>query len=161
MREKQRRYQCYFRALIDELERLGVTGQYTAPPRNWWRFPSTEIQGILYGTQFPDSPKKVFAHLHIHETKVRVNRLELFYALEERKEEIEFEFGSQLDWQPRPSKSPHARSRIVVSRDGHIRLPPAELECIRNWHIVNLLKLKKVIEPKIKQEIQRLLSIER
>ena len=160
MREIQRRYQCYFRSLIDELERLGVTGQYTAPSENWWRFPSTEIQGIFYGTQFPDSPKKVFAHLHIHETKVRVNRLDLFRALELRKEEIEFEFGSQLDWQLREGDPPlpNSRSRIVVSRDGHIGLPPAELECIRNWHIVNLLKLKKVFEAKIRKEIEKLLG---
>ena len=159
MSGKKERYRCYFRALIDELERLGVTGQYTAPSRNWWRFPSTEIQGIYYGTQFPKGDK-VFTHLHIHETKVRVNRLDLFDALKQRKEEIESDFGTQLDWQLRKGDPPswHSRSRVVVSRDGNIGLPPAELECIRNWHIVNLLKLKKVFEPKIREEIEKLLG---
>jgi len=157
-------YKRYFQSLIDELNRLGFTGRRTGPSTNWCRFSSRNrfcpegIKGISYGAQFAEEDR-VLAHIHIHED-ARVNRLELFYALKHRKEEIEFEFGSQLDWQRRPSKSLYARSRIVVSRDGNIELPDAELECIRLWHIVNLLKLKKVFEPKIKEEIENLLSIE-
>ena len=164
--ERHRRYKSYFQTLIDELERLGVTGECTDPSPdynpsynyNWWRFPSTEIPGIYYGTQFPRE-NKVFTHLHIHETEVQVNgvnRLELFHALKHRKEEIESDFGSPLKWQCRPSKSPKARSRIVVSRDGNIELPDDELECIRNWHIVNLLKLKAVFLPEIRRALETL-----
>ena len=86
---------------------------------------------------------------------VQVNRLDLFDALEERKEEIESDFGSPLEWRPRDESSV-----ITVSRDGHIRLSDAELECLRLWHIVNLLKLKKVFEPYIQQALETLNSSE-
>jgi hypothetical protein len=42
-------------------------------------------------------------------------------------------------------------SRIAIYRDGMIDMPDSELEEIREWHIENLLKLKQVFAPEIKQ----------
>ena len=161
----QERYKAYFQALIDELrETHRFTGRRTGRPENWCRFSSRNcfspagIKGISYGAQFAQSGKAL-THVHIHEN-VPSNRLDLFDALEQRKEEIESEsdFDSPLEWERREGNSPsqHRRSRVTVSRDGNIWLPDDELEGIREWHIENLLKLKTVFQSYIQQALETL-----
>ncbi len=156
MSEKQERYKAYFQALIDELRILGFTGPRGGPhegrPQNYEEFHSG-IQGIYYLAKFARGDK-VLTYVRIDES-VQVNRLDLYNALKQRRKEIESDFGSPLEWRPRDQSSV-----ITVSRDGHIRLSDGTLECIRLWHIVNLLKLKKVFEPYIRQALETLNSSE-
>ena len=144
------RYRRYFQALIDELRRLGFTGPRGGPhegrPQNYEEFHSG-IQGIYYLAKFARGDK-VLTYVRINES-VQVNRFDFYNALKQRRREIESDFGSPLEWRPRDESSV-----ITVSRDGHIWLSDAELECIRLWHIVNLLKLKKVFLPEIRRALE-------
>ena len=151
---KQERYKAYFQALIDELREVHrFTGRRTAQPVNYFRFSSREIRGISYGAHFPEGDK-VAAYVYIDEN-VQVNRLDLFDALAQRKKEIESDFGSPLEFRDRIKTS-----KIIVSRDENIWLSDDDLKRIREWHIKNLLELKKVFEPYIQQALETLNSNE-
>ena len=73
--------------------------------------------------------------------------------LENRKREIESNFGNPLEWTREAEKS---LSRIAISCDGDIELSDSELEEIREWHIENLLKIKKVFTPEIEKALKAL-----
>ncbi|RKU21060.1 hypothetical protein C6499_22850 [Candidatus Poribacteria bacterium] len=145
------KYQSYTQMLIDELrEEHNFTRARVGQPRNWHSF-SSGVKGISYRVKFARGDE-VWTYVNIHDN-VQSNRLDLFDALEQRKEEIESAFGSPLEWERLEKQR---RSRIVVSRDGNIELPDDELEDIREWHIANLLKLKEVFQPKIKNALETL-----
>jgi len=143
---RKAKYKSYTQMLIDELrEKHKFTGARAGQPDNWYEF-SAGIRGICYGVQFTRGDK-VLTCVKIYED-VQCNRLDLFDALEQRKEEIESAFGSPLEWERLEEQQ---RSRIFVSRDGNIELPDDELERIREWHIANLLKFKAVFMPEIQR----------
>jgi len=167
MREIQRRYQCYFRSLIDELQEfideLGefidelkethkVTRRWTDPVENYCTF--FQEGGIAYIAKFSEE-NEVLAYVRINEN-VRVNRLKLHNALKQRKEEIESALGSPLKFRDDREKS----SLIIVSRPGGniMELSDDELRCIRRWHIYKLLRLRLVFGREIRREIQQLHS---
>ena len=148
---RRAKYKSYTQLLIDELrEKHNFTRARAGQPDNWYEF-SAGIRGIRYSVQFKRGDK-VTTSIKIYEN-VQSNRFDLFDALKERKEEIESAFGSPLEWERLEGQQ---RSRIVVSRDGNIELPDAELEHIRAWHIANLLKLKAVFQPEIKNALETL-----
>ena len=150
---RKAKYKSYMQLLIDRLrEEYRFTRARVGQPLNWYSF-SSGIKGVSYRVKFARE-NKVWTYVNIHDD-VRAKRFDLFDALEQRKEEIESAFGSPLVWERLEKQR---RSRIVISRDGNIELPDDELEGIREWHIVNLLKLKKVFEPKIREEIEKLLG---
>lgn len=153
---REEKYKNYFQALIDELrEKHQFTGARAGQSSNWYEFPAG-IRGIRYGVQFTRGDK-VLTCVKIYE-EVQSNRLDLFDALEKRKEKIESDFGNPLEWNPLEEQQ---RSRIAVSRDGNIELSDDELEEIREWHIENLLKLKKVFTPEIEKALETLNSSEK
>ena len=155
---KGAKYQCYMQKLIDELrEEHNFTKARAGQPVNWYSF-SSGIRGISYRVKFVERDTEfaqrgtVRTYVNI-DNNVRANRLDLFDALAQRKEQIESDFGSPLVWERLEEQQ---RSRIVVRRDGHIALPDAELERIREWHIANLLKLKAVFLHEIKNALETL-----
>ncbi len=143
------KYRSYTQMLIDELrEKHQFTGARAGQPYNWYTF-SSGIRGVGYGIQFAKGDK-VLTYVNIYQS-VRGNRLVIFDALEKRKEEIESDFGSSLEW----NRSEEQKiSWIGVPRDGNIELSDDELEEIREWHIENLLKLKEVFQPEIEQALK-------
>ena len=148
---RRAKYKSYTQMLIDELrEKHKFTGARVGQPDNWYEF-SAGIRGICYGVQFTRGDK-VITCVKIYED-VQSNRLDLFDALEQRKEEIESAFGSPLQWERLEKQQ---RSRIFVSCNGNIELPDDELERIREWHIVNLLKFKAVFLPEIERVLETL-----
>ena len=148
---RKAKYKSYTQLLIDELrEKHKFTGARAGQTDNWYEF-STGIRGIYYGVQFKRGDK-VLTYVKIYEN-VQSNRLDLFDALEQRKEQIESDFGSPLEWERLEEQQ---SSRIVVPRDGNIELSDAELEEIREWHIANLLKFKAVFLPEIKNALETL-----
>ena len=76
----------------------------------------------------------------------------IFDALEERKSNIESEFGMQLEWYRRNDIT---RSYIGITREGDIDDKHA-LETIKTWHIQNLLKFKEVFTPEIQHALNSL-----
>ena len=148
---KSAKYRSYTQMLIDELrEKHKFTRARAGQPYNWYTF-SSGIRGISYRVKFARGDE-VWTYVNIHDD-VHSNRLDLFDALEQRKEQIESDFGRPLVWEPLEKQQ---RSRIVVSRAGNIELPDDELEEIREWHIANLLKLKTVFQPEIKNALETL-----
>ena len=142
--------------LIDELrEKHNFTRARVGQPRNWYSF-SSGIRGISYRVKFARGDE-VWTYVNIHED-VQSNRLDLFDVLAQRREQIESDFGSPLEWERLEEQK---RSRIVVSRDGNIELSDDELEEIREWHIENLLKLKGVFQPEIEKVLETLNSNEK
>ena len=153
---RQEKYRDYFQALIDELrEKHEFTGARSTQPYNWYNFASG-IGGIKYGAQFPKG-SRVLAYVNIYE-KISVNRLDLFDALGKRKENIEFNFGSPLEWNRAEEQQV---SWIAVYRDGSIESSDSELEEIREWHVENLLKLIEVFQPEIGRALETLNSGEK
>ena len=148
---RKAKYKSYTQLLIDELrEKHNFTRARVGQPDNWYEF-SAGIRGIRYGIQFKRG-NKVLTCIKIYED-IQSNRLDLFDALAERKEQIESAFGSPLEWERLEEQQ---RSRIVVPRDGNIELPDDALEEIRKWHIANLLKFKAVFLPEIKNALETL-----
>ena len=120
---KSAKYRSYTQMLIDELrEKHKFTRARAGQPYNWYTF-SSGIRGISYRVKFARGDE-VWTYVNIHDD-VHSNRLDLFDALEQRKEEIESAFGSLLEWERLEEQK---RSRIFVSRDGNIELPDDELE---------------------------------
>ena len=149
---KQEKYKNYFQALIDELrEKHEFTGARAGLPQSWYAFSSRIRGNISYDACFAQGGK-VYAYVNIDQ-KLKENRLNLFDTLEKRKVEISSNFSSSLKWERRAEKR---NSYIILYHDGDIELPDSELEEIREWHIENLLKLKKVFTPEIEKALETL-----
>ena len=145
------KYRSYTQMLIDKLkEKHNFTRACVGQPYNWYNF-SSGIGGISYGVQFARGDK-VLTYVNISQN-VQGNRLDLFDALGKRKGKIESDFGSALEWNRADEQQ---NSWIAVSRNGNIELSDDELEEMREWHIANLLKLKKVFQPEIEQVLKTL-----
>ena len=154
---KGEKYKSYFQALIGELrEKHNFIGTRAVQPQNRYSF-SSGIQGVSYRIKFAQGDK-VLTYVRINQN-VRVNRLDFFDALEKRKETIESDFGSQLEWERNDDQQ---HSRIAVYRNGDIeKSSDSELEEIREWYIENLLKIKKVFQPEIEKALDTLNSSEK
>lgn len=147
------KYKSYFQVLIDELrETHKFTGAKVGVAQNCYNF-SGGFGGISYAAWFATG-RKVRAYVAIRQ-KTDENRIKIFNMLEEQKGKIESNFDSSLEWTRDAEKS---LSRITISRDGDgdIELSDSELEEIREWHIENLLKLKKVFQPEIAKALETL-----
>ena len=143
------KYRYYFQVLIDELrENHKFTGAEVGLAQNWYNF-SGGFGGISYGAWFAKGGK-VLTYITIRQ-KTDENRIKIFNMLEKEKRKLESNFDSPLEWTCDAEKS---LSRIAISRDGDIELSDSELEEIREWHIENLLKLKKVFTPEIEQVLK-------
>ena len=148
---KAEQYQTYFQELINELrERHDFTGARRALPLNFYRFGSG-IKEIRYLASFMKGGK-VCAAIDIMGPEQGQNK-KLFDALEKRNTDFSLKFGDGLCWE-RADKN--ISSKIAVYCDGDIESTHNELEEIREWHIENLLKLKDVFTPEIKQALEEI-----
>ncbi len=123
-------------------------------PQNWYAFASGE-QGILYSAVFGGGGK-TRVELYIDQGDKERNK-NLFDSLKKRETEITSNFGCLLEWDRLDEKR---ASRIAIYQDGVIGSPESELEEIREWHIENLLKIKEVFTPEIKNALQKLVPKE-
>ena len=71
---------------------------------------------------------------------------ELFDQLEERKDDLESEFGETFEWERRSSGK---TSEIRVVRPGSIDDEEETLGEIREWMVERLLKFKQVFGPRL------------
>lgn len=137
-------YRRYFQILIDELrEKHRFTGARVAQPQNWYLFPSG-VQGVGYGTSFAQGGR-VRAELYIDQGDADSNKA-LFDALLKQKEAIEQELKGPLEWERLDDRR---ASRIAAYRDGTIDSPDEKLAEIRAWAVDTLLRLKKVLGPRL------------
>ena len=142
---KGMKYQSYFQGLVDELrEQHNFTRARSSQPNNWYAFASG-FGGIRYFASFVKG-NKIRTAIHIE----RENR-ELYDYLEERRAEINSNFGSTLNWE---REDANKRQKVAVYRDGTIESPESELQEIRAWQIENLLKLKEMFTPQIERALE-------
>ena len=144
---KNEKYKAYFQALTDELGKHDWTISWSDWPQN--RYFSSGLKGIDYEARFARQ-NRVYAGIYIQQGDKAKNK-KLFDALEKQKEEIASYFSEPLEWDRGDGKK---RSRIAVYRDGVIEASNSELEEIGEWHIENLLKIKRVFAPKIEQALK-------
>ena len=144
---KDEKYKAYFQDLTDELGKCDWTISWSDWPQN--RYFSSGFKGIDYEARFTRQ-NRVSAGIYIQQGDKAKNK-KLFDALEKQKEEIVSYFSETVEWDRGDGKK---RSRIAVYRDGAIETPTNELEEIGEWHIENLLQIKKVFAPKIEQTLK-------
>lgn len=137
-------YRRYFQVLIDELrEKHRFTGARVAQPQNWYLFPSG-VQGVNYGTSFAQGGR-VRAELYIDQGDAERNKA-LFDLLLGQKGEIEREFQEALEWERLDVRR---ASRIAAYREGTIEQSEEKLAEIRSWAIDRLLRLKRILGPRL------------
>ena len=138
-------YRNYFQTLIDELRtKHNFTSAEKAQPENNYLFTSG-FTGITFYTSFIRS-EKVRVDVIIDFKDFEKNKI-FFDKLYQQKTSFENAFGEKLSWE---RKDDHRHCRISILRDGTIHSSSYKLDEIRNWTIANLLKMKKVLLPKIK-----------
>ena len=151
---KAEKYKAYFQVLVDELREIHkFTGAKAGQPQNWYSFSSGIQQGILYQASFVRGGK-TRVEVYIDQGDKEKNK-NLFDSLKKRETEITSNFGCLLEWERLDEKR---ASRIAVYQDGIIEDPESELKEIKEWHIENLLKIKKVFTPEIKSALQKISS---
>ncbi len=141
-------YRRFFQVLMDELrERHAFTGARVAQPQNWYAFTSG-IQGIYYSFSFAQGGR-VRAEAYIDRGDAHENK-SLFDSLHKQRREIERDFEESLDWERLDDRR---ASRVAIYRDGKIDSSDDTLAAIRAWAIERLLRIKKVLGPKLEREL--------
>jgi hypothetical protein len=142
---KAEAYRQYFQGLIDELRsKHKFTGARVGQPQNWYSF-STGIGGVGLSNVFGQNGK-VRAEMYIDLYDKDRNK-KPFDRLLEQKPAIEKEYGASLSWDRLDDRR---ASRIAACREGSIDASTETLVEVRQWSIENLLRLKKVLLPKVK-----------
>lgn len=148
MGEKGLAYQKYFQGLMDELrERHHLTRARTALPQNWCRFPSG-VPGVALAASFTDDGR-VSAELYVSTGDAAKNK-GIFDELFRLRTQIGKAFGESLDWQRMDESD---ACRVAVYRAGTIQENEGDLEEIRKWTIVQLLKIKSVFTPRVENTL--------
>ena len=143
--ERRERYREFFQALIDDLrEKHRFTNARAGQPQSYYYFRTGFGQRIQYGANFTGQ-KGARVEVYIDDPNGDWN-FHLLENLRERKEEIESELGYSLDWQRLETRR---ACRIALERDGSIDDDDNTLSEIHDWMIDNLLKFKRVFDPRL------------
>ena len=90
-------YRNFFQKFIDELRtKYKFTNAKVGQPQNWYTF-SSGIRGFVYAFSFAKG-ERVRAEIYIDTGKAEENE-DIFTQLKSEKEEIEKEFGKNLEWE--------------------------------------------------------------
>lgn len=135
----------FWQKLTDALtEDHSFTEPESIGPIYWRSFPTGHAQGVKYDANFY-SEERAVAKLHIGGPDKDWNK-ELFDQLEERKGDLEAEFGETFEWERR---SRGKTSEIRVVRPGSLDDGEETLAEIRAWMVERLLKFKQVFGPRL------------
>ncbi len=137
--ERAKKYKAFFQRLIDIMrEEHHFTSSRKGQYQSWYAF-SSGFAGIAYGANFTVD-KKTRVEVYFGSPKKEMNK-SLFDQLCEIKDEVEKDFGTELNWERLDNKK---ASRIAIYRKGSIDNDDAMIDSILSWQIENLLKFKKV-----------------
>lgn len=150
---KAEMYRDYFQKLIDELrEQHHFTNARIGQPQNWYAF-STGFSGINYGAVF-GKENKVRTELYIDVSDKDSNKA-LFDWLYSKQEEIHSNYGEELVWERLDDGK---SSRIAIYREGSIESEESDIQSIKQWHIENLLRFKKVFKRYLKDGLREVIK---
>lgn len=143
---KGEKYRLYFQTLIDELrEKYRFTNAKAGQPQSWYSF-SSGVRGISFGANFALGGK-ARAEIYIDQGDSEINK-NIFDELKEKEQNINEQYGSIFNWERLDDKR---SCRITLYKDANIEMADSELEQVRQWHIENLLKIKKIFLPLIQK----------
>ena len=143
--ERRRRYRDFWRPLTDTLrEEHSFMEPQSLNPKSYRSFPTGHAEGVKYDVNFYSQGRAV-AKLYIGGPDKDWNK-ELFDQLEERKGDLEAEFGETFEWERR---SRGKTSEIRVVRHGSPDDDEETLADIRAWMVERLLKFKQVFGPRL------------
>jgi hypothetical protein len=108
---------------------------------------------VSYGASFAQGGR-ARAELYIDQGDAETNKA-LFDSLVAQRKDIEREFEEPLEWERLDDRR---ASRIALYREGHIELPEEELCEIRAWMIERVLRLKRILGPRLAQEEQNIVA---
>ena len=143
---KSAAYIDFFQKLIDELrDEHHFTGARIAQPQNWYAFASGH-SGIIYGASFAQGGRvRVEVYFSLDNQEDSKKLYEWLFA---RKENLERQFGSNLEWEKLEDK---IASRIAYYREGSIEDDENDILDIHSWCIKNLLKVKETFAPHLSE----------
>lgn len=148
---RSEQYRQFFQALIDVLrEQHHFTNARAGQPQNWYTF-STGFSGLRYGLNFPVNGR-VAVELYIDFEDRTMNKA-FFDSLESDRENINRRFGTTLEWERLEDRR---ASRIRVTREGSIDVDSEQIEQIRIWGVVSLLKFREVFGPILREHLNRI-----
>jgi hypothetical protein len=147
--DRELAYQEFFQGILDELrEKHRFTNAKAAQPQGWYSFKSG-TRGILYSATFA-SGDRMRAELYIDVGDAAKNKA-IYDWLLDRKQELEQQMGSPLDWERLDKRR---SCRISLVRHGTpISLAASQGNEMRAWLVSGLLKLKAVFGPLLSQAV--------
>ncbi len=135
----------FWRKLTDALrEDHDFIEPQSTGPISYRSFPTGHVPGVKYDANFYLQGRAV-VKLHIGGSDKDWNK-ELFDQLEERKGDLESDFGETFEWERR---SRGKTSEIRVVRPGSIDDDEETLAEVRAWMVERLLKFKQVFGPRL------------
>lgn len=141
---KRAAYKEFFQLLIDELrEKHRFTNARAGQPQNWYSF-SSGTTGFQYSMSFAQGGQ-LRAELYIDLRDADRNEAS-FDALLARKAEIEEMVGEPLSWERLDERR---ACRVACYAPGSIEDSADQQEQHRKWAIARLLRLKKVLGPRL------------
>ena len=143
--ERGERYRSFFQSLIDTLrEEHRFTNARKGQPQSWYSF-SSGTRGVSFNPSF--SPPRGIARVEVYIDRGDhdLNK-QLFDALEDRKESIEWQVSGLWEWERLNNRR---ACRISVARDGSIDDEPELLGEMQRWMIERLLAFKRVFGPNL------------
>lgn len=142
-------YREFFQTLIDDLrEKHRFTSARIGQPQNWYTFTSG-IPGVSYSFSFAKGDR-VRAEIYLDRGNAEENK-RLFDLLLEKRAEIEQDFGGALEWERLDARR---ASRIAAYRPGSIQAGESELRAIHSWAIETLLRVKRVLGPRVSRALK-------
>lgn len=143
---KRQSYLEFFQALIDELrDKHRFTNARAGQAQNWYSFASG-VRGFQYGMSFAQGGE-LRAEVYIDRQDAAWNTA-AFERLFDERAAIENEFGESLRWERLESKR---ACRVACYASGSIADSADVLEQHRKWAVERLLRIKRVIGPRLAQ----------
>lgn len=150
--ETKVRYRTFFQGLIDELRvKYQFTNAKAAQPQSWYTFSSENSKIFKYSASFALGDR-VRTEVYI-DSEDKTKNEAILDALLGKREEIEMEFGSKLQWERLEGKR---ACRIASYMDGGIDAETEKLETIRAWMIKQLQTFKRVFPARFEEVIKGL-----
>ncbi|MFT4038743.1 MAG: DUF4268 domain-containing protein [Thermomicrobiales bacterium] len=141
-------YRTFYQSLIDRLrDEHRFTQAKKGQAQSWYSFASG-MSDITYGLTFIRG-NLVQVETYIGRQDRELNKW-LFDALYEQRSTIEAEFGEPLSWERLDARR---ASRVAIKRSASITDDPAVLRDIEEWGIERLLRMKRVMGPKLESLI--------
>lgn len=138
--ETREKYRVYYQSLIDTLrERHRFTNARVGQPQNWYTFSSDNSRVYKYSTTLAQGGR-VRVEVYIDTQDKALNKA-IFDALSQERQHVEHAYGEPLEWERLDARR---ACRVAIYRDGDIEADSDNLEAIKEWVIVNLLRMREV-----------------